>query len=184
MHIDGASNKNGASVGVVLKYPEGTILELGVRLGFEASNNESEYETIILGLKRVKALGIENLRINCDSQLVANQLTGEYCARNQKMEAYMKLAQQLIKSFTSAYVERFPRTNNSHAYALATLASAVNSKMKRTIDVEYLPKPSIESELNQVMCINLGPSWMDPIIAYLKQGTLPTDSKEAHKVKI
>ena len=87
MHIDGASNKNGAGVGVVLKSPEGTILELGVRLGFEASNNESEYEAIILGLKRAKALCIENLRIYCDSQLVANQLMGEYCARNQKMES-------------------------------------------------------------------------------------------------
>ena len=93
IHINGASNRNGAKVGVVLKSPKGTVLEFGVRLGFEASNNESEYEAIILGLNRVKALGMENLRINCDSQLVANQLTGEYCARNQRMEAYMKLAQ-------------------------------------------------------------------------------------------
>lgn len=58
------------------------------------------------------------------------------------MEAYMKLAQQLLKSFTSAYIKRFPRTNNSHADALATLASTVDLKMKRTIDVEYLPRPS------------------------------------------
>ena len=41
MHIDGASNINGAGVGVILKSLEGTFLELGVRLGFEASNNES-----------------------------------------------------------------------------------------------------------------------------------------------
>lgn len=54
----------------------------------------------------------------------------------------MKLAQQLLKTFTSAYVERFPKTNNSHADALATLASVVDSKTKRTIDVEYLPRPS------------------------------------------
>lgn len=80
MHTDGASNKNGAGIGVVLKTPEGSVLELAVRLGFEASNNESEYEAIILGLRRAKALGIQNVRINCDSQLVANQLTGEYCA--------------------------------------------------------------------------------------------------------
>ena len=39
MHIDGASNKNGAGMGVILKSPEGTVLELGVILGFEASNN-------------------------------------------------------------------------------------------------------------------------------------------------
>lgn len=101
----------------------------------------------------------------------------EYCARNQRIEAYMKLAQQLLKSFTSAYVERFSKINNSHADALATLASEVDSKMKRTINVKYLPRPSIETELNHVMYINLGPSWMDLIIAYLKQGTLTSDCK-------
>lgn len=36
---------------------EGTILELEVRLGFEASNNESKYKALILRLKKAKALG-------------------------------------------------------------------------------------------------------------------------------
>ena len=56
--------------------------------------------------------------------------------------------------------------------------------MKRTVDVEYLPRPSIKSKQNQVTFINLRPSWMDPIITYRKQGTLPPDNKEAHKVKL
>lgn len=93
MHIDGAFNKNEAGVGVVLKSPEGSVLELAVRLGIEASNNELECKAIILGLRRAKALGIQNLRINYDSQLVTNQLAREYCAQNHRMEAYMKLAQ-------------------------------------------------------------------------------------------
>lgn len=58
MHIDRASNRNGASVGVVLKSPEGLVLKLAIRLGFKASNNESEYDAIILGLRKAKALGI------------------------------------------------------------------------------------------------------------------------------
>lgn len=130
-------------MGIVLKSPEGVVLELVVILGFEASNNESEYEALILGIKRAKALGVQDLRINCDSQLVANQLIWEYCARNHMMEAYMKLTQQHLKPFTSDYIERFPRINNSHADALATLASVVSSKIKRTIYVEYLPGPAL-----------------------------------------
>lgn len=55
---------------------------------------------------------------------MANELTGEFCARNQKMEVYMMLAYQLLKPFTSAYAEKFPRINNSHAGALAILASS------------------------------------------------------------
>ena len=54
------------------------------------------------------------------------------------------MAQKLIKEFKTTYIEKFPRTSNSHADALTTLASAIDSKMKRTIEVEYLPKPGVE----------------------------------------
>lgn len=91
MHTNGASNRNGAGKCVVLKSSEGTILELAVRLGFEASNNDTKYEAIIIGLRRVKALGVQNLRINYDSQLIVNQLIREYYAQNQRMKAYIKL---------------------------------------------------------------------------------------------
>lgn len=81
-----------------------------------------------MGLKKAKMLGVQNLKIHCDSQLMENQLTGkknqltgEYAARNQRMEAYMKLAQGLIKNFDSAYIERFSRSSNSHADALGPL---------------------------------------------------------------
>lgn len=62
-----------------------------------------------------------------------------------KMNIYIRMAQKLIKEFRSAHIERFSRTNNSHAGALTTLVFAVDSKLKRTIEVEYLPKPSIET---------------------------------------
>ena len=86
---------------------------------------------------------------------MVNQLTGEYAARNPRMEAYMKLAQKLFREFESAYIERFPRTNNSHADALTTLASAVNSKLRRTIEVEFLPRPSMEAEAQCRMVCNV-----------------------------
>lgn len=50
--------------------------------------------------------------------------------------------------------------------------------------MKYIPKPSIKSKLNQVLCINLGHSWMDLIIAYLKQSTLSSDNTETHKIRL
>ena len=93
--IDGSSTKYGSGVGIVLKSPEGTIIEQTIRLGFIALNNESEYKALIVCLKNAMLLSVHNQIIHCDSQLVANQLTREYAARNQKMEAYMRLAQKL-----------------------------------------------------------------------------------------
>lgn len=128
----------------MFKTPEGAVIEQAVRLGFKASNNEAKYEALIIGMKKAKKLGAQNLVIHCDSQLVANQFTGEYAARNERMGAYMRMSQKLLKQFKSAYSECFPRTSNSHVDALTILASAVDSNLKRTIEVEYLPRSSIE----------------------------------------
>lgn len=62
------------------------------------------------------------------------------------METYMKLAQKPLREFTLVYIERFPRTSNSHAYTLSTLASAVEFGKKRTIEVELLSTPCIDAK--------------------------------------
>uniref|UniRef100_A0A2N9GCP7 Reverse transcriptase domain-containing protein n=1 Tax=Fagus sylvatica TaxID=28930 RepID=A0A2N9GCP7_FAGSY len=67
--------------GIVLISPEGLTLEQAVRLKFTASNNEAEYEAMLIGLRTAKKLGADHLQIFCDSQLVANQISGEYQAR-------------------------------------------------------------------------------------------------------
>ncbi len=49
--MDGASNVKGSGAGAVLIFPEGLILEQAMRLGFLASNNETEYEALLIGLR-------------------------------------------------------------------------------------------------------------------------------------
>lgn len=97
----------------------------------------------------------------------------------------MRLAQKLFRDFNSD-IERFPQISDNHG---DTLASAVELEMKRTIEVDYLPRPSIEAEQEMVqnIVINietyLGISWMDLIIHYFKDGSLPEDNSEAYRIK-
>lgn len=140
------SASNGSGVGIVFRTPEGALIEQLIRLGFKSSNNEAGYEALIVGMKKARKLGVQDLVIQCDSQLVFNQLTGEYAVRNERMGTYMRLAQKLFKEFNSVYIERFSITNNSHADALTTLTFVMDSTLKRTIELEYLPKPSIETK--------------------------------------
>ena len=100
------------------------------------------------------------------------------------MAAYMKMANSLLGKFDHHKLNQITRDQNTHADALAWLASAINSEIKRTIEVGFIPEPSItSSEPVQVNIIEPGPSWMDPIVAFLSSEQLPMDKKEAHKLQ-
>ena len=123
--------------------PDGAVIEQAVNLGIEASNNEAEYEALLAGLRNVHILGAHRLLVFYDSKLVINQLKGEYAARNDRMAAYMKTANSLLAKFDHHELNQITRDQNTHTDALACLASAINSKVKRTIEVEFIPEPSI-----------------------------------------
>ena len=72
MFVNEASNSKGSGAGIVLVSPEGVVLEQAVRLKFSASNNEAEYEALMIGLRTARKLGASHLQVFSDSQLVAN----------------------------------------------------------------------------------------------------------------
>ncbi|GFS40490.1 hypothetical protein Acr_00g0068850 [Actinidia rufa] len=77
------------------------------------------------------------------------------------------------------------RELNAHANALASLASTFEGDHGRTVAVDIVSVPSIEATHSSVLVnTQLGPSWMDPIVNYLRADQLPDDRKEAHKIRI
>ena len=71
------------------------MLKYGVQLKFPATNNETEYEGILIGLRFGKALGVKNLLIQSDLKLVIEQIRGEYEAKEERMQKYLKLTKHL-----------------------------------------------------------------------------------------
>ena len=61
LFVDGASNSKGSGAGIVLVSPEGSILEQAIRLKFSASNNEAEYEALMIGLRTARKLDTNHL---------------------------------------------------------------------------------------------------------------------------
>jgi ribonuclease HI len=183
LFVDGASNSKGSGAGIVLISPEGLVLEQAVRLKFSASNNEAEYEAMLIGLRTAKKLGAGNLQIFCDSQLVANQISGEYQARDDRMSAYLTVARTLLSEFDSTHVAQIGREHNSHADVLAKLATALESDMQRTVCIETLEQPSFQDQEVSVCSVNVRPSWMDPLLGYIRDNRLPEDKKEARMIK-
>lgn len=63
MYVDGASNAQGARIGIILVSPEGIRLEHSLRLSFRAFNNEAKYEALIARLKASKKLDAKEVEI-------------------------------------------------------------------------------------------------------------------------
>lgn len=82
------------------------MLELSIRLGFSASNNVAKYEVLLVGLRSAKKLKVRKIQIYCDSQLVVNQLSGEFEARNEKMATYAEAAKDLLDTLDKVYIEQ------------------------------------------------------------------------------
>ena len=66
---------------------------------------------------------------------------------------------------------------------MAKLAIASQEDLGRLIPVEHLPEPSVSIDNGEVSPVMSEPSWMDPIWDYLVDGTLPSDPKEASKLR-
>ena len=86
--MDGDSYQTEAGVSLQLKAPTGEMIEQAIRLGFPASNNETEYEAILARVDLAKFVSSEKLIIRSNSQLVVGQVNGEYETRDQRMVKY------------------------------------------------------------------------------------------------
>ena len=86
-----------------------------------------------------------------------------------------------FKFFT---IQQILRSKNVHADSLATLATSSRQDLPRVILVENLHRPTEEKkEKVQVHQIRVGPSWMDPLILFLKKGVLPREKGEVEKIR-
>ena len=70
-----------------------------MQLQFPTTNNEVEYKTILTRLKVEKALGARNLLLQSDSKLVIRQINGEYEAKEDRMQKYLRLMYYLTQEF-------------------------------------------------------------------------------------
>ena len=96
---DGSSAQKRGEVGVVITAHDGEILKYGVQLKFPATNNKAEYEGILMGLRLGKVLGMKNLLVQSDSKLVVEQIKGEYEAKEERMQKYLRLTRNLTHEF-------------------------------------------------------------------------------------
>ena len=108
LSVDGASNAQGSRAGLIQTSPEGINIEYALRFGFCASNNEAEYEAVIVGLNLAHSLEVDQLVVYSDSQLVVRQIEDTYEAKSETMVLYLQTVRNLLKKFVLVQVKHVP----------------------------------------------------------------------------
>ena len=153
-----------------------------MKFKFQLTNNQAEYEVLITGLGLALALRAERVKIRADSQLVCNQLCDQFQVREEKLGLYLKKAKQMVGLFKEVELKQISRNENYQADMLARIAAVVDPKLPKSVPLEVRISPSIGEEI-KVMRASTEESWMDPILAYIRDGILPEDKRQARKLK-
>ena len=132
----------------------------------------------------IQKIGEKAVKIFLDSRLVVGQVKGELEARDERMQGYLNQVRHLQSKFESFSLLHVPRSGNTHTDFLATLATSSTQSLPRVILIEDLCKPiEVKGKIVHVQQIRVGPSWMDPIILFLKEDILLEDKVEVDKVR-
>ena len=143
---------------LVLVSPKQITIEKSLRLGFLATNNETEYETLLEGMSMVQRIGEKVVKMFLDSRLVIGQVKGELEARDERMQGYLSQARHLQLRFESFGLLHVPRSGNTHADSLATFATSLAQSLPRVILIEDLCKPTeVKGEVVHVHQVKVGP---------------------------
>ncbi|XP_050222401.1 uncharacterized protein LOC126672494 [Mercurialis annua] len=130
MYFDGAANKSGAGIGVILVSPEGEWMPLSKRLDFWATNNMSEYEAFIFGLESLISIGIKHAEFFGDSSLVIKQVGKEWEIKEEKLKPYLQYTEVLKTHFDVAEFKYIPREENQIADAFSWISFSMGRSWK------------------------------------------------------
>jgi ribonuclease HI len=124
LFTDGASKGNPGPAGagwVLIGEPDSEPVKNYKFLG-QATNNEAEYQALILGIEQALALGVQEVRIHMDSELLVRQLNGQYRVKNPRLAVLFGRVQELLLNFSKYAIIHIPREQNREADLMANEA--------------------------------------------------------------
>ena len=132
----------------------------------------------------VQKMGGKEVEMFSDSRLVVGQVKGEMEAKDVRMQEYLNQVKRLQPSFDLFRLSYISKSGNTHADSLATLATSSAGKLPRIILIKHLSRVSkIAKDTIRAHEVRVGPSWMDLIVAFLKNDILPEGKSKAEQIQ-
>ena len=181
IHIDGLSNKQVGGVGIVLLSPEGDQIECVVRLDFPTINNEMDYEALVARLDLTKAAEAASMVLYCNSQVVTNQVNGDYECRGERTKRYLNQVRRRVDKLKAKIIQ-IPKGENDQANRLAKAASVKHMTTLNNV-LSFVQLSSLIDSVD-VQELSSESNWTMPLVSYLKNGILPDRREATRKLKV
>ena len=115
-------NPGPAAYGYVLETDDGTVLAAhGEAIGV-ATNNVAEYRALVEGLRKAVEVGVDELEVVSDSELIVHQMRGEWKIKNEALKVLWEEAQELADELAKVRYTAVRREHNELADRLVNEA--------------------------------------------------------------
>lgn len=183
MFTDSAWGAKGAGASTVLISPTGARSKYVARLKFKVTNNVAEYEGVILGLTKAKAMEIQRILVKTDSMVVPGQVEKEYMAREPELSRYLESVRALEKKFKGFTLKHIPRGENQEADELAKVA-AKNQELPQGAFYEEKDAPATSNKAEAIKeILSLAKEdWREEIVNELKAEHVHSSKDKAARI--
>jgi ribonuclease HI len=120
----------------------------------KCTNNIAEYETILLRLRKVRAIRVQRCTLRTDSKVVAGQIKKECIVREPTLKRYLALIRRMENYFKGLTVEYIEQAKNTEADELAK-ATARNTPLSADVFLQVISDASINTVEPKPRVINL-----------------------------
>jgi len=181
LYMDDSSNKISCGVGAVLEGPGDLLLKQALQFGFKATNNQVEYEALLVGLNLAYDMGAHEVTCKSNFQVMIGQIKGEFEVKEPLLQRYYHTVCNNITQFQRVTVEHIRRQDKKLVDVLSRISTTKKKSHHRSVIQIWLRKPSMaETECVAITDAKVE-TWMTLIVRYLVQGTCKPEEEKAMK---
>jgi len=184
LFFDGSACREGQGVGLVLISPIGAVFETSAHLENFCTNNQAEYEALLLGLQILNAMDVKHVEAFGDYLLIVQQVAGNFQCFDGILNSYLDKCLEIIATFDDFTINHVARCDNSMANDLAQQASGFRFSRGKTYfqepmfdnvirciegsTTEYeILAPNVPSSVTDIIVATEVDDWRTPFIRYL-----------------
>jgi hypothetical protein len=156
------------------------------------TNNIAEYEAVILGLRKLRALGVTTCIVKIDSKEVTGQVEKEYSAKDLALMQYLMAVRSLERQFKGFTLQHVDRARNEEVDVLAK-AAARGKTLPSDVFYHVISTPTVhnpeglqvtnDAKGHRIVNLIMTEDWRAPITLYLQGHYHPSDINEAKCLK-